>query len=162
MNGGEPAASADEGTVGPAVVLAALDESARAPAVFAGALRVARAFRARLILLRVLTYPPEIAAAGHTVPDHLELKLEQDARDELRALMGGAPDVEFGPPVIVAGDPWRRILDVADQLDVDLIVIGRHRRHGIERLLGTTASKLLNHARRDVLVIHDPSYGPDL
>jgi nucleotide-binding universal stress UspA family protein len=165
VNGGQPATSAGDETVKPAhartVVLAALDESARAPAVFAAALRVGRAFPARIYLLRVLTYPPEIAAAGHTIPDHLELKLEQDARNELRALISGAPDVEFGPPIIVGGDPWRRILDVADQFGVDLIVVGRHRQHGIERLLGTTASKVVNHAPRDVLVVHDPSYGPE-
>lgn len=143
------------------VILAALDESERAPAVFAAALRLGRAFPARLHLMRVLTYPPEIAAAGHNTPDHLEPKLEQDARDELRGLMSGAPDVDFGPEIIVGGDPWRRILDVADQFGVDLIVVGRHRQHGMERLLGTVASKVVNHAHRDVLVVHDPSYGPE-
>lgn len=138
------------------VILAALDESERAPAVFAAALRLARAFPARLHLMRVLAYPPEIAPAGHTEPDHLELKLEQAARNELRSLMSRAPDVDFGPEIIVGGDPWRRILEIADQFGIDLIVVGRHRQHGIERLLGTTASKVVGHAERDVLVVHDP------
>ncbi|HEY8925071.1 MAG TPA: universal stress protein [Polyangia bacterium] len=137
------------------LILAALDESTRAPAVFAAALGHARAFSARLHLMRVLAYPPEIAPAGHTVPDGLELKLEQDARGELRGLMEEAADVDFGGEIVAPGDPWRRILDVADQLGVDLIIIGRHRHHGMERLLGTTASKIVSHARRDVLVVHD-------
>jgi nucleotide-binding universal stress UspA family protein len=141
------------------VILAALDESERAPAVFAAALRLARALPAQVYLMRVLVFPPEIAAAGHTTPDHLELKLQQDARNELRARMQGAPDIEFGPEIIVGGDPWRRILDIAEQFDVDLIVVGCHRRHGMEHLLGTTSSKVVNHARRDVLVVHDSRLG---
>lgn len=142
------------------IILAALDESERSPAVFAAALRAARAFRARLHLMRVLIYPPEIAPAGRTTPDHLELKLEQDARTELRELMRGAPDVEFGPEIIMVGDPWRGILEAADHVGADLIVVGRHRQHGLEHLLGTTASKVVSHARRDVLVVHDPRFGP--
>jgi nucleotide-binding universal stress UspA family protein len=142
-----------------ATILTALDESERAPAVLAAALRLARALPAKVHLLRVLTFPPEIAAAGHTVPDHLEQKLEQDARRELAAFMGRAPDVDFGPALVVGGDPWHRILQAADQVSADLIVIGRHHAHGLERLIGTVASKVVAHAERDVLVVHDPGPG---
>ena len=60
----------------------------------------------------------------------------------------------FGPAMVVLGDPWRQILDVARAVDVDLIVLGSHRSHVADRILGTVASKVVNHADRDVLVVH--------
>ena len=69
--------------------------------------------------------------------------------------MDAAPDVRFASPVIVDGDPWRRILDVGARLNVDLIVVGNHRHHGVERVLGTVASRVVNHADRSVLVVRE-------
>ena len=77
------------------------------------------------------------------------------ARAGLRGFMDGAPAVRFGPPIVVEGDPWRRVLEVSRQLDVDLIVMGSHRYHGLDRVLGTVAAKVVNHADRNVLVVHE-------
>jgi nucleotide-binding universal stress UspA family protein len=62
--------------------------------------------------------------------------------------------IDFEPPLVVLGDPWQEILNVAQAVDVDLIVLGSHRYHGADRILGTVASKIVNHADRDVLVVH--------
>jgi nucleotide-binding universal stress UspA family protein len=143
-------------------ILAALDESQRAPMVFATAASMAQSLGAELFLVRALVVPPDIPPAAHTHPNGLEAKLERDARAELHALMDSVRGVTFGPPIVVEGDPWRRILDVAQELDVDLIVAGSHRYHGLDRVLGTTAAKLVNHADRNVLIVHErrPSSGP--
>jgi nucleotide-binding universal stress UspA family protein len=74
--------------------------------------------------------------------------------------MASAPGVAFGPPIVVEGDPWRRILDIAQELDVDLIVAGSHRYHGLDRFLGTTAAKLVNHADRNVRIVHEHRLSP--
>ena len=116
---------------------------------------MAQSLGAQLFLIRALVVPPDIPPAAHTHPDGLEGKLEREARAELRALMTTTPTVAFGPPIVVEGDPWRRILDVAQELDVDLIVAGSHRYHGLDRVLGTTAAKLVNHADRNVLIVHE-------
>ena len=99
--------------------------------------------------------PPEIPPGAHASPDHVEESLEEVGRLSLRALMAEAPAVGFGPPIVVEGQPWRAILDVARDLDVDLIVLGSHRYHGLDRVLGTVAAKVVNHADRDVLVVRD-------
>ena len=39
-------------------------------------------------------------------------------------------------------------------MKADLIVLGSHGYHGLDRLLGTTAGKVVNLARRNVLVVH--------
>lgn len=56
--------------------------------------------------------------------------------------------------------PWRVILATADDLDVDLIVLGSHGYHGMDRILGTTAGRVANQARCDVLVIHQRETRP--
>jgi nucleotide-binding universal stress UspA family protein len=136
-------------------ILAALDESTRALLVFGTAVSLAKDLGARLFLVRVLSVPPEIPAAAHSHPDHLEDLLCSQTRATLHTLMAEAPEVGFGSPIVVAGDPWRRILDVSRELDVDLIVVGSHRYHGLDRVLGTVAAKVVNHADRNVLVVHE-------
>jgi nucleotide-binding universal stress UspA family protein len=135
-------------------LLVPLDDSAIAPVVFMTAVQTAKALGAQIHLLRVLTIEPDFPPAAHVKPNGLEAKLLSDARTELGTWMASVTGVDFGPPQVTWGEPWRQILDVARALDVDLIVIGSHRHHGIERVLGTVASKIVNHADRDVLVVH--------
>ena len=135
-------------------ILVALDESPRAPLVIATASLIARALTARLFPIRVLVIPPQIPPAAHTHPDGLQGVLEAEARDDLQKLMDAEPLVDFGTPIVVEGEPWRQILVAARDLDVDLIVVGSHRYHGLDRILGTTAAKVVNHADRNVLVVH--------
>jgi nucleotide-binding universal stress UspA family protein len=136
-------------------ILAALDDSIRAPAVFRAAVALAKDLGAELFLVRVLSVPPEIPAAGHSQPDHLEETLGRETRKDLHALMAAAPEVQWGPPIVVQGDPWRSILDVARDLDVDLIMMGNHGYHGLDRVLGTVATKVVNHAYRNVFIVHE-------
>ncbi len=52
------------------------------------------------------------------------------------------------------GDPADAILDDADDHDADLIVLGKHRRGRLERLLlGSTAKEVLNHSARPTLFV---------
>jgi nucleotide-binding universal stress UspA family protein len=53
------------------------------------------------------------------------------------------------------GDPADAILDIADQLDADLIVLGTHERSLLERALGMSVSGAVSRkAHRDVLIVH--------
>lgn len=51
------------------------------------------------------------------------------------------------------GSPKLEIVRVADENQVDLIVIGSHGRHGFALLLGSTANGVLHHAKCDVLAV---------
>lgn len=55
--------------------------------------------------------------------------------------------------VIEVGPPRSVISDVAAREKVDLILVGSHGRHGLQRLIGSTAAGLLHDAPCDVLVI---------
>jgi universal stress protein A len=51
------------------------------------------------------------------------------------------------------GSPKFEIVRIAEENDVDLIVIGSHGRHGFALLLGSTANGVLHHATCDVLAV---------
>jgi len=66
------------------------------------------------------------------------------------------PELRGGFEVIVAV-PWQAICDTARGLESDLVVIGSHGYGGVDRLLGTTAANVVNHATCDVLVVREPA-----
>ena len=138
-------------------VLVALDASDRAPHVLEAAAEIAARFGATLTLLRAISIPPDFPPAAHVGPcDPLPAFLTKEAEDALQALVAALPEgVVTGVPVVRVGQSWRTILQVADELDVDLVVIGSHGYYVLDRILGTTASKVANLARRNVLVVHD-------
>ncbi len=51
------------------------------------------------------------------------------------------------------GSPKLEIVRVANEKNVDLIVVGSHGRHGLALLLGSTANGVLHHAKCDVLAV---------
>lgn len=138
-------------------ILAALDDSRRAPSVLEAAIEIARLAHGRLYVLRVVTVPPEFPPAAAGMPaDPLVARLSADASRELSRLIAGAPSgVSIHPPIVKAGTPWKIILEAAEEQDVDVIVLGSHGYHGWDRVLGTTAGRVANSATRNVLVVHE-------
>ncbi|MDI3326701.1 universal stress protein [Pontibacterium granulatum] len=52
------------------------------------------------------------------------------------------------------GVPWKTILEVADDIDADVIVMGTRTHSGVSQfLLGSTANKVMHHTKRPVLVV---------
>jgi nucleotide-binding universal stress UspA family protein len=59
-----------------------------------------------------------------------------------------------GETAVLHGTPHERILDYADENDIDLIVMGTHGRSGLDRyLLGSVAEKVLRAADAPVLTV---------
>ena len=139
-------------------VMAALDGSERAPTVYQVASGIAARFGARLYVFRALDIPPEFpAAAAYKDGDPLPAFLEQQAREQLAFITNASSGgVKPEPPVITAShQPWRAILEAAERLSADLIVMGSHGYGGLDRVLGTIAGKVANHAHRNVLIVHE-------
>lgn len=56
--------------------------------------------------------------------------------------------------IIREGKPWKVIVDVADEIDADVIVMGTRPHTGIgHALMGSTATKVMNHSKRPVLIV---------
>jgi nucleotide-binding universal stress UspA family protein len=141
------------------VIVAAVDSSPRAAGVVEAAREVADRFAGVVHLFRVVTLPPEFPAAARNSPDDLENALRAQATRELAALAGGHPRVIVDGPELGILEPWRAILQRAREVGAGLIVVGSHGYAGWDRILGTTAAKVANHADRPVLVVHQ---GPEV
>ena len=137
-------------------VLVALDGSSRAAGVFDAAAELAAPFGAHLHLFRAVQVPPEFPPAGASShADPLPQHLAQEAWRAILEVTQRAPGLGFTIRVDASMQPWRAILTASEELAVDLIVLGSHGYHGLDHLLGTTAAKVANLARRNVLVIHN-------
>jgi nucleotide-binding universal stress UspA family protein len=142
-------------------ILVALDGSERAPGVFGRAVELAEVHGASLHLLRAVALPPEFPPAGHVEEaDHLPAFLLREADAQLRAFAAKAPGRQVATIVIESSQPWRAIIEAADRIDADLIVVGSHGYHAIDYLLGTNAGRVANLANRDVLVVHGRPASP--
>ena len=54
---------------------------------------------------------------------------------------------------VVVASPWQALCMSAQAHEVELIVIGSHGYGGLDRVLGTTASRVVNHALCSVFVV---------
>lgn len=136
-------------------ILAAVDSSPRASGVVAAALELAERFDGVVHLFRVVTPPPEFPPAARNPADDLPEVLQLHARDELMALANAHARIVIEDLEFNAHEPWRAILAEGKRLDADVIVIGSHGYSGWDRVLGTVAAKVVNHADRNVLVVHE-------
>jgi universal stress protein F len=136
------------------LILVALDGSSRAPAVLAKAIAMASAQSERLVLFRSIGVPADIPQdLWRTTDEPLLDVLGHRARAYLDECETTVPVAVRGGTRIAIGSPWQSICDAARDLACDLIVIGSHGYSGLDRLLGTTAAKVINHASCSVLVV---------
>jgi len=142
-------------------ILVGLDGSPRAAGVLATATTIARAQGAKLTLVRAVGLPPEVPQDfWKTTEEPLLAVLQRHAQQELDAQAAPIPPALAGERLIVVGVPWQAVCETARRIDAELIVIGSHGYAGFDRLLGTTAAKVVNHATCSVLVVRDPHATP--
>ena len=99
-----------------------------------------------------------LSGAVHITIEPLEesvAKWEKRVEDKLKAVYRNEGGEELvGEIHIRKGKPQEEILKLADELEVDMIVIGSHGRHGLERtIFGSVAEKVTRLAQIPVLVI---------
>ncbi|ODN66465.1 universal stress protein [Methylophaga muralis] len=88
------------------------------------------------------------------------ISVDADMRDALLnagekqlSLLGEKFGIDTDSQWIEFGSPGRDIVRIAEENNVDLIVVGSHGRKGIKMLLGSTANAILHHASCDVLAV---------
>ncbi len=137
-------------------ILVALDGSDRQPLVLETALKLADTFSAELVVFRSVSVPvdlPQMALSA--TPDAVGKILLDGARLSLETALGGVAG-KIREVRVEVGTPWYAIVETAKAIDADLIVLGSHGYGIIDRVLGTTAAKVVNHADRSVLVVRAP------
>ena len=123
---------------------------------------IARAVDATVICVNVVE--PIVPAVGYTgmaeampiaeMSEQMEDSAERELPDVMRCEDLRGLKVE---EVIGHGDAAAEIVRVADEQEVDLIVISSHGRTGLGRIIfGSTAEAVVRHARCPVLVVKPP------
>jgi len=144
-------------------ILAAIDFSEAAPQVLERAKTLCEQSKARLSLIHVVEYLPPLDLSGDpmTIPvtsmvDDALLKKNAQA-----ALARFATQHQLGDctQMVVVGVPKLEITRALEDQQIDLLVIGSHGRHGLARLLGSTARAVLNDAGCDVLAVRIKNNG---
>lgn len=139
----------------PKRILVGLDGSDHEGAILSAALDMAKEHGSQLLLFHAVGLQPEVPPGALALsPDGVAELMAGTARDHLRSLATQVPADRLAGCVTEFGTPWRAICDVAKTHGADLIVIGAHHYGGLDRILGTTAAKVVNHADRSVLVVH--------
>ncbi|SES73283.1 universal stress protein A [Nitrosospira multiformis] len=136
-------------------ILLAVDFSEHGNHVIRKARYLAETFQAKLSIIHVLdNIPMPDMAYGTIVP--LEeysayelLEAEKKKLEQVADRLG----VDVRQRWLVWGVPAQEIVRVAEQEQVDLIIVGSHGRHGLALLLGSTANSVLHHAKCDVIAI---------
>ncbi|MEO4041936.1 universal stress protein [Hoeflea sp. CAU 1731] len=106
--------------------------------------------------LHVITVVPDygLSIVGTFFPKGHESQLIEHAQTELHAFT--AKTVPEGTPlqhVIAHGSIYEEIIRAANNLKVDLIVMGSHRPALQDYLLGPNAARVMRHADQSVLVV---------
>lgn len=138
-------------------ILAPTDFSMSARTALRWAAELAQQHGASLVVSHVYPVPGYVLPDGFVTagPEAL-VDAEQRVRaalqtwaDDARSL--GAPEVSIATAI---GQPAAEILAHADAIGADLIVVASHGLHGLALvLLGSTAERLVRHARVPVLVV---------
>ena len=147
-------------------ILVPTDFSAASDSALTYARSLARQFGASINLVHVFEDPFTSGAfvGDGTVmmPADLRESLENSAREQLAsrhaAHIGTLP---LSSTDLLMGSPARRIVEHAEETNVDLIVMGTHGRSGLGHLLlGSVAEKVVRTAKCPVLTAREPAPQP--
>lgn len=117
------------------------------------AVQIAKESNAKLSIIHAVEHINAygMAQAYPTVID-LEEQMANEAQEAL-AKFSAAFGIPAENQFIEVGSPKIVIMNKAEELKVDLIIVGSHGRHGIALLLGSTANAILHSAFCDVLAV---------
>ncbi len=153
-------------------ILVAVDFSKTTDAVLENAGTLAKALQAKLGILHVTSeetqamlyeatqftgYSPELSATPGDVQLARDLSAEEIKREHAQLLAISArlrSDGIEAQAMLVKGDPAKLIVEKAEELGAELIVVGSHG-HGLLRkvLLGSVSEAVIRHARCNVMVV---------
>lgn len=119
---------------------------------------LAGSFGAELSLIHVVDQMP-LPDTGYGLEASFELDLSNELIASAKAKMldlANELGVDEARIWVEMGSPKFEVNRVAEENQIDLIVVGSHGRHGLSLLLGSTSTGVLHHAKCDVLAVHLP------
>jgi len=137
-------------------IVVAVDFSTSSKNVAARALNIAQANGAEITLLHAVEYLSPLSFGDELIPSPDWLLVEEQlVKQGEKSLQTFAKEMGMDEVtrLVPSGSPSHEIVETAKEQNADLIVVGAHGRRGLQRLLGSTASSVINHATCDVLAV---------
>lgn len=119
------------------------------------AVALAQKFGSRL---HVMTVVPSLKSplVGSFFPPDYEQRMHEQANQEIHAFIQQHVPADLTVQTIVAvGTVYEQVMNTAQQLNCDLIIMGRSSSEKTSFLLGPNAARVVRHANTSVLVAHD-------
>jgi universal stress protein A len=135
-------------------ILVAVDFSAHSEAALKLALNLVESFGAELHLVHVFPEPLALAPPyGPALPVDFGMQIERAAVDHFQEWQQKFCPADLSVTSYVRrGDPSKQIIEAADELDIDLIVMGTRGTTGLEHvLMGSVAERTVRFAHCPVL-----------
>ena len=139
-------------------ILCPLDFSEHSMEALENAIELAQNLSSKLILVHVISPIPVVPTPSHpsefNLASYREMLEESSGKTMDTIIEDNIPhDLEY-EKIIKSGDPAQEIDKVAEEKDVDLMVISTHGRSGLQHLLfGSVAEKIIRHSACPVLTI---------
>ena len=135
-------------------ILLATDLSGHSDFIAKRAREIADESNAQLSAVYVMEHSPVAYGGEYSIPidADLEESLEKKAKQSLTKL-GDKYGIKKENQHLASGSIKLAVIDTAEEIGADLIVLGTHSHTGIDALLGSRASAILNHSKCDVLVV---------
>jgi len=136
-------------------ILAATDFTAASTPALKQALKLAKQNQAELLIAHSSTEPASLSFMSADSYDAWEKQCRTDAEKNIGALIRKARKEGVKAHMLeLSGLADDAIVEAAERLGVDLIVLGTHGRRGVARfLLGSVASQVVARARCPVLTV---------
>jgi universal stress protein A len=132
-------------------ILVATDLGPNADQICEKAHHLARLTGAKLSVVHVLDVQLAYAFPYSWPEDFVAGLLEEVTKQIMR--IGELYQIAKDDQYIYEGIPKVKILEVADEVGADCLVIGSHQHHGLQGVLGSNTTAILRHAHFDVLTV---------
>lgn len=140
-------------------ILLAVDYSEHSATFARRAKDLAEKYQAKLSIIHVLdNIPMPDTGYGTVIPLNEDSGYDLLEAEKTRLMqIGDRLGVAQANCWMVWGVPNQEIVQLAEQEQIDLIIVGSHGRHGLSLLLGSTANSVLHYAGCDVMAIRLPN-----
>lgn len=134
-------------------IIVGFDETEPARRALERAADLAEAFGAKLVVTSVAPILVGVARTAGPLDSADPPEEHREQLEDARIFLDGRGiEADY---VTAAGEPADTIVELAEQQDADVIVVGTREPGILERLLGQSVSeRVAHHAHRDVLIVH--------
>jgi len=138
--------------------LVAIGFSEKPEDVLDKAIQFAEKFKAKVYILHVVTEMPRLTFYydAYRLWENFRDSAVVEAMDLLKKYIARMKDQYSAiDPVVEVGDPGTVILEKADELDVDMIIMGHHVRKGLTHVMHqNSCERVVRYSRRPVLTFY--------